>query len=81
MSQPLFSGYNAARVLGQRRVVRPETGEACVVTELDAHDLPGAPAATCLLFDGPTAVCRLWAYPREWVRLSDAALLALRDAP
>lgn len=74
---PLSSGQNAARVLARRTVIDTDTATAWVVTELDARGIPGARAAACLLFDGPAVVRRVWAYPPDWERLPDAALVAL----
>jgi hypothetical protein len=55
------------------------TGTRWRVREAKAHDVPGAPADSCLIFDGGTICRRLWSYPSHWLKLGDEALLALMD--
>ena len=74
---PFSSGQNASRVRVRRTVIDRDTATAWVVTELDARGIPGARGPACLLFDGPAAVRRVWAYPPDWERLPDAELVAL----
>ena len=47
--------------------------------EADARAVPGAPTPSCLIFDSPAAVRRLWTYPHDWRTVADADLLALLD--
>jgi hypothetical protein len=47
------------------------------VTEVDAHTVPGALGARCLLFARPDCIRRVWHYPADWRTLDDAALTAL----
>jgi hypothetical protein len=49
------------------------------VRESDTHAVPGARAASCLIFDSPATVRRVWLYPRDWRAASDADLLAWID--
>lgn len=58
-------------------MINRETATVWAVTELHARGTPGARAAVCLPFDGPAAGRRVWAYPPDWQRLPDAALVAL----
>ena len=73
------SGTNAARVLARRSLVHPDTGAVWWVSEVTTRGLPGARGDSCLLFDGPGPVRRLWRYPAGWERLADAALFALSE--
>jgi hypothetical protein len=45
------------------------------VTELHAHDVPGAEAATYLVFDSASICRRYWSYPSDWRTRSDRLLL------
>jgi hypothetical protein len=47
------------------------------VREADSRAVPGARGATCLIFDSPEVVRRLWDYPPDWRAASDAELLGL----
>lgn len=47
------------------------------VRELDARGLPGARCPRCLIFENHHIVRKLWDYPEDWLKLGDAALLAL----
>lgn len=49
--------------------------------ELDAHDIPGAMAPRCLVFDSQSICRRYWRYPDDWLVLPDATLLALMSQP
>ena len=46
------------------------------VREIRAHDVPGALANTCLIFDAGTVMRRFWTYPTLWATVTDAELLA-----
>jgi hypothetical protein len=56
-----------------------ETGTRWRVREARAHEVPGAPAKFCLIFDSVMVCRRLWSYPPRWAELTDAALLKLMD--
>ena len=58
------------------RVVVDRLNGMVVVYEQDATALDAGPRT--LVFESPTGVFRLEAFPGEWRRLSDDALLALR---
>jgi hypothetical protein len=47
------------------------------VVEVDAHAVPGARAARCLLFTCPGCIRRVWDYPADWRTLGVGALAAL----
>ena len=47
------------------------------VTERDTRHDPGSPADRCLIFANDSVIRRVWNYPRDWDRLSDAELDAL----
>ena len=47
------------------------------VSERDTRRDPGSPAERCLLFANERAIRRVWSYPRDWAKLSDAELDAL----
>jgi hypothetical protein len=64
--------------LHERDVVS-DTGKRWRVREAAAHEVPGAPTKSCLIFDGVTVCRRLWAYPSRWAELTDAALLELMN--
>jgi hypothetical protein len=46
---------------------------------MDCRDVPGARAATCLVFDTGGVMRRVWDPPTHWASLPDDALLALLD--
>lgn len=71
-------GAGKLETLRERHVLSA-TGTRWRVREVMAHDVPGASAATCLIFDGVTVCRRLWSYPGRWADLGDAAILALMD--
>ena len=50
-----------------------------LVTEVAAHDIPGALADRCLVFQSEHVARRLWHYPANWYSLSDYALAALGE--
>jgi hypothetical protein len=58
------------------RVVLDRLNGMIVVYEQDTTNLPDGPRQ--LVFESPTGNIRLDAYPEEWRRMSDEALLALR---
>ena len=68
-----------ARVYAARRIPPKETdvGEVFTVRELDARAMPGAHGPRCLVFENHSVVRRVWHYPDDWRRMSDAALLAV----
>jgi hypothetical protein len=57
------------------RVVRDAGGTVWHVTESLAHGIPGALAATCLIFDSAAACHRYWSYPADWRDRTDVHLL------
>ena len=63
------------------RSILTVTGTRWRVREAAVHGVPGAEAATCLIFDGGTVCRRLWRYPARWRELADAALLAIMERP
>lgn len=54
-------------------------GELWAVRELDGRGVPGAQRATCLIFEGPDLIRRLWVFPANWYDLDDAALWRLGE--
>ena len=75
-----FTGYtNAWRIGTSRTVVDDATGRVWRVSEVDARRLPGARGPSCLLFDSPTMVRRVWRFPGDWGTLPDEALVALSE--
>jgi hypothetical protein len=63
----------------ERRHVRAPDGTRWRVQEALAFDVPGAHAASCLIFDSDAACHRLWFYPADWAALSEHALIALAE--
>ncbi len=59
------------------RIVRDPGGAAWQVTESLASHVPGAVAATCLIFDSGSICRRYWSYPADWLTRTDQQLLAL----
>ncbi|MEP7088319.1 MAG: hypothetical protein ABI884_13525 [Gemmatimonadota bacterium] len=51
------------------------------IAEYDARDVPGAMAATCLIFDSQSICRRFWNYPAHWLELGDDTLLGLMSQP
>jgi hypothetical protein len=47
------------------------------VYEVSTKSVPGAAAASCLIFDSEAIVRRCWAYPADWFSLPDNALWAV----
>jgi hypothetical protein len=64
-----------------QRVVYAEDGTRWRVREALAHDVPGADATSCLIFDAGYVCRRIWHFPSHWTRLSEATLLEIIDAP
>ena len=64
-----------------QRLIFAEDGTRWRVREARAHDVPGAEAPSCLIFDAGNVCRRLWRYPEEWTELSDGSLLALMERP
>ena len=62
-------------------MLRDPSGATWLVAELDARDVPGALALTCLVFDSQSVCRRFWKYPANWTALDDAGLLALMYKP
>jgi hypothetical protein len=63
------------------RVVKDHQDTVWCITESSAHDVPGAMALYCLIFDSPSVCRRLWRYPSDWETLPDDAVLELMDRP
>jgi hypothetical protein len=64
--------------LAQRLVYSPD-GTRWRVREALAHDIPGAEADSCLIFDGGQICRRFWNFPEGWTELPDVSLLAFMD--
>ena len=64
-----------------QRLVYADDGERWRVREVIAHDVPGAQAPSCLIFDAGYVCRRVWRFPHEWEDLSDHALLAIMERP
>jgi hypothetical protein len=64
-----------------QKLVYSEDGTRWRVREARVHDVPGAEADSCLIFDGGYVCRRIWRYPDEWTELSDPTLLAMMDRP
>ena len=47
------------------------------VVEVEAHGVPGAQGARCLVFSRAACIRRVWNYPLHWRTLDAAALAAL----
>ena len=58
-----------------RVVLDDRDGTRWRVVEVNASHGPGARGDTCLCFESPTAIRRVWRYPDNWVALSDSDLL------
>ena len=64
------------------RVVRDHTtGRKWRVWVADTRRVPGAPGASCLLFDTGDCVRRVWQVPDDWGRMPPEALLRLAETP
>ncbi|MEO8880667.1 MAG: hypothetical protein ABI446_09740 [Gemmatimonadaceae bacterium] len=63
------------------RIVRDESGTVWKITESHAHDVPGAMALRCLIFDSQSICRRFWKYPENWRSLADDLLLDLMSQP
>jgi hypothetical protein len=74
MGQPKFETL-------AERVVYAKDGMPWRVREALAHDVPGAGATSCLIFDGGYVVRRIWHFPSHWTRLSDTSLLEIINGP
>ncbi|HEY2897962.1 MAG TPA: hypothetical protein VGJ12_12555 [Gemmatimonadaceae bacterium] len=64
-----------------QKLVYSDDGTRWRVREARVHDVPGAEADSCLIFDGGNICRRIWRYPDEWTELSDMTLLAMMDQP
>jgi hypothetical protein len=62
-------------------MVYSEDGTRWRVREALVHDVPGAEADSCLIFDGGNICRRLWSFPKRWTELPDVSLLAIMDRP
>jgi hypothetical protein len=62
-----------------QREVFAEDGTRWRVTEALAHDVPGAEASSCLIFDGGSICRRLWRFPVTWRDLPDGTLLEIME--
>jgi hypothetical protein len=68
----LFSSHTI-----HRRTIRDPAGTVWLIAELDARSIPGAVAATCLVFDSQAICRRYWHYPADWNSFDDERLLGL----
>lgn len=59
------------------RKIRDIRGTLWEICEVDAHEVPGAQAAKCLVFDSQAVCRRYWFYPSDWQLMADGALLDL----
>lgn len=64
-----------------QRLVYAEDGTRWRVREARAHDVPGAEAPSCLIFDAGNVCRRVWRFPEEWAELPDPSLLAIMERP
>ena len=64
-----------------QRFVYAEDGTCWRVREALAHDVPGAQAPSCLIFDTGSVCRRLWRFPVAWTELPDTSLLAIIEGP
>ncbi|MEP7086470.1 MAG: hypothetical protein ABI884_03970 [Gemmatimonadota bacterium] len=64
-----------------QRLVCSEDGTRWRVREARAHDVPGAEAPACLIFDAGHVCRRVWHYPAEWIDLPEPSLLAIIERP
>jgi len=64
-----------------QRLVCAEDGTRWRVREARAHDVPGAEAPSCLIFDAGTVCRRVWRYPERWADLADGSVLAIMERP
>lgn len=65
----------------EEREIFSSTGTKWRVREARAFDVPGAKGPTCLIFDSGSLCTRLWKFPAEWLQLSAAQLIALKNTP
>ena len=63
---------------GERLVERGD--RRWTLREMDAREVPGARAATCLICESTDVIRRFWRYPRDWRSLEDDDLAALCEA-
>jgi hypothetical protein len=64
-----------------QRLVYAADGTRWRVREALVHDVPGAEADSCLIFDGGHVCRRLWKFPEAWTELPDVLLLAIMERP
>lgn len=64
-----------------QRLIHAEDGTRWRVREARAHDVPGAQAPCCLIFDAGHVCRRVWRYPEQWSELEDASLLEIMEHP
>jgi hypothetical protein len=64
-----------------QRLVYSLDGTRWRVREARAVDVPGALAASCLIFDAGHTCRRVWRYPEEWAELPGDELLTIMDHP
>ena len=65
----------------ERRLACDEDGTEWVVYQMSAEHVPGARGPSCLVFDSPRCVRRVWDFPPDWAALADAELLAVSLRP
>lgn len=70
--------YGKLEALAQRELYA-EDGTRWRITEAVAHDVPGAEAPSCLIFDSGSVCRRLWRFPDEWQELPDGTLLEIME--
>jgi hypothetical protein len=59
------------------RVFLDENGVEWEVVEVNGTDVPAARGERCLIFRSPSAVRRVWNYPRTWTVMSASELVDL----
>ena len=78
-----MTGYLCALIGHSAALLGPVRGYLDVhstewrVRERDAQCDAGASSASCLVFDSPNAIRRVWTYPDNWRTLAPATLEAL----
>lgn len=59
------------------RLFVDEDGTEWEVVEVDGTEVPASRGERCLIFRSPSAVRRVWNYPRTWTAMSASELVDL----
>jgi hypothetical protein len=70
-------GREPLPAIGAPKRFTDDNGIEWTVSERDAHTVPGARGARCLIFQSSEAVRRVWEYPPGWRDLLTPNLIAL----